>query len=221
MDVELYVYDLSKGLARQWSLPLTGTHIDAIYHTAIVLNGVEYYFGHGIQTASPGSTHHGQPMEKVHLGQTELPPDSYDLFLHNCNNFTQDLAVFLLGQSIPDHIRNLPQTFLSTPLGQMLKPQIEAALRPVTQAPTSTPTPTQTPSRVHQVTSLAQLDHELDLARHTAALVFFTSATCPPCKALYPLYDTLAEEAGPKARLIKVDISGAYDVAMKHGITAT
>ncbi|GAB1206419.1 hypothetical protein APSETT445_005106 [Aspergillus pseudonomiae] len=242
------------GLARQWSLPLTGTHIDAIYHTAIVLNGVEYYFGHGIQTASPGSTHHGQPMEKVHLGQTELPPDviseyidslgdiytpeaspsahlkcqpqltttqSYDLFLHNCNNFTQDLAMFLLGQSIPDHIRNLPQTFLSTPLGQMLKPQIEAALRPVTQAPTSTPTPTQTPSKVHQVTSLAQLDHELDLARHTAALVFFTSATCPPCKALYPLYDTLAEEAGPKARLIKVDISGAHDVAMKHGITAT
>ncbi|KAE8162102.1 PPPDE putative peptidase domain-containing protein [Aspergillus tamarii] len=263
MDVELYVYDLSKGLARQWSLPLTGTHIDAIYHTAIVLNGVEYYFGHGIQTAYPGSTHHGQPMEKVHLGQTELPPDviseyieslgeiytpeasheiplenqpqpqliklqSYDLFLHNCNNFTQDLAMFLLGKSIPDHIRNLPQTFLSTPFGQMIKPQIEAALRPVTQAP-STGVPTQTPTqaqvqlpnKVHQVTNLTQLNHELDQASHSAAIIFFTSATCPPCKALYPLYDELAEEAGTKATLIKVDISSAYDVAMKYGIKAT
>ncbi|KAE8369654.1 PPPDE putative peptidase domain-containing protein [Aspergillus caelatus] len=244
MDVELYVYDLSKGLARQWSLPLTGTHIDAIYHTAIVLNGVEYYFGHGIQTAYPGSTHHGQPMEKVHLGQTELPPDviseyieslgeiytpeSYDLFLHNCNNFTQDLAMFLLGKSIPDHIRNLPQTFLSTPFGQMIKPQIEAALRPVTQAPstgvpTQTPTQSQVPSpnKVHQVTNLTQLNHELNQASHSAAIIFFTSATCPPCKALYPLYDELAEEAGSKATLIKVDISSAYDVAMKYGIKAT
>ncbi|KAE8139872.1 PPPDE putative peptidase domain-containing protein [Aspergillus pseudotamarii] len=246
MDVELYVYDLSKGLARQWSLPLTGTHIDAIYHTAIVLNGVEYYFGHGIQTAYPGSTHHGQPMEKVHLGQTELPPDviseyieslgeiytpeSYDLFLHNCNNFTQDLAMFLLGKSIPDHIRNLPQTFLSTPFGQMIKPQIEAALRPVTQAPSTgvpTQTPTQaqaqvqSPNKVHHVTNLTQLNHELNQARHSAAIIFFTSATCPPCKALYPLYDELAEEAGSKATLIKVDISSAYDVAMKYGIKAT
>ncbi|KAE8380899.1 thioredoxin [Aspergillus bertholletiae] len=239
MDVELYVYDLSKGLARQWSLPLTGTHIDAIYHTAIVLNGMEYYFGHGIQTAYPGSTHHGEPMEKIHLGQTELPadviseyldslrdiytPESYDLFLHNCNNFTQDLAMFLLGKSIPDHIRNLPQTFLSTPFGQMMKPQIEAALRGVTQAPSAVaPTaPTQTPSKVRPVTNLTQLNHELSLASHSCAVVFFTSATCPPCKALYPLYDDLAEEAGPRATLLKVDISTAYDVAMKHGITAT
>ncbi|KAF7616217.1 thioredoxin [Aspergillus flavus] len=242
MDIELYVYDLSKGLARQWSLPLTGTHIDAIYHTAIVLNGVEYYFGHGIQTAYPGSTHHGQPMEKVHLGQTELPldviseyieslgeiytPESYDLFLHNCNNFTQDLAMFLLGKSIPDYIRNLPQTFLSTPFGQMIKPQIEAALRPVTQAP-STDVPSQPPAQIQpankviQVTNLTQLNRELNQASHSAAIIFFTSATCPPCKALYPLYDSLAEEAGSKATLIKVDISSAYDVAMKYGIKAT
>ncbi|QMW33314.1 hypothetical protein G4B84_008745 [Aspergillus flavus NRRL3357] len=226
MDIELYVYDLSKGLARQWSLPLTGTHIDAIYHTAIVLNGVEYYFGHGIQTAYPGSTHHGQPMEKVHLGQTELPLDSYDLFLHNCNNFTQDLAMFLLGKSIPDYIRNLPQTFLSTPFGQMIKPQIEAALRPVTQAP-STDVPSQPPAQIQpankviQVTNLTQLNRELNQASHSAAIIFFTSATCPPCKALYPLYDSLAEEAGSKATLIKVDISSAYDVAMKYGIKAT
>ncbi|GAQ42699.1 hypothetical protein AtubIFM61612_002175 [Aspergillus tubingensis] len=255
MDVELYVYDLSKGLARMYSLALTGTQIDAIYHTSLVLNGVEYYFGQGIQTAVPGSTHHGQPMEKLHLGKTELPmdvieeyiqslaeiytPESYDLFLHNCNNFTQDLAMFALGKGIPEHIQNLPQTFLSTPFGQMMKPQIEMALRGVTQGTgagtgtvgtqtpsTSAPTAPAQPAPVTQgsvriASNLAQLEHHLAAAADSCAVIFFTSATCPPCKMVYPTYDELAEEAGAKATLIKVDISTAMDVSMKYSVRAT
>ncbi|PWY65579.1 thioredoxin [Aspergillus heteromorphus CBS 117.55] len=249
MDVELYVYDLSKGLARMYSLPLTGTQIDAIYHTALVLNGVEYYFGQGIQTAIPGSTHHGQPMEKLHLGKTELPadvieeyiqslaeiytPESYDLFLHNCNNFTQDLAMFTLGTGIPEHIQNLPQTFLSTPFGQMMKPQIESALRGVTQGTGGTdarapapaaPAPVAVPvtqGTVRMASSLAQLEQHLASASQSCAVIFFTSATCPPCKMVYPTYDELAEEAGPKAVLIKVDISSAMDVSTKYSVRAT
>ncbi|RAK75741.1 bifunctional C97 family peptidase/thioredoxin family protein [Aspergillus fijiensis CBS 313.89] len=258
MDVELYVYDLSKGLARLYSMPLTGTQIDAIYHTSLVLNGVEYYYGQGIQTAVPGSTHHGQPMEKLHLGQTELPldvieeyiqsmaeiytPESYDLFLHNCNNFTQDLAMFLLGKGIPEHIQNLPQTFLSTPFGQMMKPQIEMALRGVTQGtgtdgaqapPASGPaaaaaTPAQQPSSppvtqgvVRMASSLAQLEQHLTAASQSCAVIFFTSATCPPCRMVYPAYDELAEEAGDRAILIKVDISTAMDVSTKYRVRAT
>lgn len=231
MDVELYVYDLSKGLARMYSLALTGTYIDAIYHTSIVLNGVEYYFGQGIQTSVPGSTHHGQPMEKLLLGKTELPidvveeyiqslasiytPESYDLFLHNCNNFTQDLAMFLVGKSIPEHIQNLPQKFLSTPFGQMMKPQIEQALRGVTQtaapapqplprAPVTTAAPTH-PGTVRQVSNVNQLEELLESAVKSCAVI----------------YDELAEEAGEKAVLIKVDISTAYDVSMKYGVRAT
>ncbi|RAK95262.1 bifunctional C97 family peptidase/thioredoxin family protein [Aspergillus ibericus CBS 121593] len=251
MDVELYVYDLSKGLARMYSLALTGTQIDAIYHTSLVLNGVEYYFGQGIQTAIPGSTHHGEPMEKLHLGKTELPmdvveeyiqslaeiytPESYDLFLHNCNNFTQDLAMFALGKGIPEHIQNLPQTFLSTPFGQMMKPQIEMALRGVTQgtgtvgaqtpatsAPTAPAPPAPvTPGTVRMARNLAQLEQYLAAAADSCAVVFFTSATCPPCKMVYPVYDELAEEASAKATLIKVDISTAMDVSMKYGIRST
>ncbi|OQE31476.1 hypothetical protein PENSTE_c001G05717 [Penicillium steckii] len=257
MDVELYVYDLSKGLARMYSQPLTGTQIDAIYHTSLVLNGVEYFFGQGIQTAHPGSTHHGQPMEKVHMGQTELPnevieeylgslatiytPESYDLFLHNCNNFTQDLAMFLVGKSIPEHIRNLPRTFLDTPFGQMMKPQIESALRGVTQGsgpgtvpgpslqphaaqqPTAAPPQQQqpAPASVRNVSNLSQLESELSAASDSCAVIFFTSSTCPPCKVVYPTYDELAEEAGDRARLIKVDIGSAYDVSMKYGVRAT
>ncbi|EAW13218.1 bifunctional C97 family peptidase/thioredoxin family protein [Aspergillus clavatus NRRL 1] len=244
MDVELYVYDLS-----QYSLALTGTQIDAIYHTSIVLNGVEYYFGQGIQTAIPGSTHHGQPMEKLHLGKTELPidvvdeylqslasiytPESYDLFLHNCNNFTQDLAMFLVGQSIPEHIQNLPQTFLSTPFGQMMKPQLDQALRGVTQAaaPAAQPlarapvtaaarTPV-SPGKVRLVSNLSQLEDQLASATSSCAVIFFTSATCPPCKAVYPTYDELAEEVGDNAVLIKIDISTAYDASSKYDVRAT
>ncbi|KAL3455461.1 PUL domain-containing protein [Aspergillus heterothallicus] len=241
MDVELYVYDLSQGLARMYSQQLTGTHIDAIYHTSLVFNNVEYYFGQGIQTARPGSTHHGQPMEKIQMGKSELPfevieeylqslteiytPESYDLFLHNCNNFTQDLAMFLLGKSIPEHIRNLPQTFLNTPFGQMLKPQIEGALRGVTQAPgpgLPQPTAVQPPqNKVHIVTNLSELDARMSSASKSCAVIFFTSATCPPCKMMYPLYDELAKEAGPKAILIKVDISMARDVGMRYSVRAT
>ncbi|KAJ5690438.1 hypothetical protein N7462_004830 [Penicillium macrosclerotiorum] len=261
MDVELYVYDLSKGLARVYSQPLTGTQIDAIYHTSLVLGGVEYYFGQGIQTASPGSTHHGQPMEKVHMGKTELPndvieeylgslgsiytPESYDLFLHNCNNFTQDFAMFLVGKSIPDNIRNLPRTFLDTPFGQMMKPQIEMALKGVTQG--SGPSPISGPSTqsppvgpphtgtafkpmtsvsptlgtVRIVSNLAQLESELAAASDSCAVIFFTSSTCPPCKVVYPTYDELAEEAGERARLIKVDVGMAYDVSSKYSVRAT
>ncbi|KAJ5746235.1 hypothetical protein N7520_011417 [Penicillium odoratum] len=251
MDVELYVYDLSQGLARMYSAALTGTQMDAIYHTSIVVGGMEYYFGSGIQTALPGSTHHGQPMEKIHLGSTELPadvieeylgslaevytPESYDLFLHNCNNFSQDFAMFLVGKSIPEKIRSLPSTFLNTPFGQMMKPQIESALKGVTQgggaaaipgpsaAPVLRPAPVpQSPlGKVRVVSNLSQLESELAAAKNSCAVIFFTSSTCPHCKVVYPTYDELAEEAGERARLIKVDIGSAYDVSMKYSVRAT
>ena len=92
MDVQLYVYDLSQvrrglsggptastymchsqGLARQLSAQFLGTQIDAVYHTSIVLQGIEYFFGQGVQTCRAGATHHGRPMEVIKLGQTSLP----------------------------------------------------------------------------------------------------------------------------------------------------
>ena len=90
-------------------------------------------------------------MKVIKLGKTDLPmdvideyvqslesiytPESYDLFLHNCNNFTQDLAMFVVGKSIPEEIRSLPETFLRTPMGQMLRSQLDQSMRTMTQAP--------------------------------------------------------------------------------------
>lgn len=145
--------------------------------------------------------------------------------------------MFLVGKSIPEHIRNLPRTFLDTPFGQMMKPQIENALRGVTQGsgPGTAPGPSfqpqaaqqprtaqhPVPASVRNVSSLSQLEGELAAASDSCAVIFFTSSTCPPCKVVYPTYDELAEEAGDRARLIKVDIGAAYDVSMKYGVRAT
>ncbi|KAI9790695.1 MAG: hypothetical protein M1816_004836 [Peltula sp. TS41687] len=258
MDVELYVYDLSRGLAKQMSLALLGTYIDAVYHTSIVFGGVEIFFGPGIVTCRPGSTHHGAPIEKIQLGKTSLPQDviaeyleslkriytaeSYDLFLHNCNHFSNDLSTFLVGKGIPSRITSLPQTVLNTPFGQMLKPQLDRAMRSMTQAP---PPPSSAPAAqvirshpasmvsangnmqskktasVRNVTDFYELHRLLDSASDKCAVIFFTSSTCPPCKLVYPAYDELAAEAGNRAIFIKVDIRNAYHIADKFEIAAT
>ncbi|KAF1837811.1 DUF862-domain-containing protein [Decorospora gaudefroyi] len=220
-----------------------GTQIDAVYHTSIVLDGIEYYFGSGVQTCRAGATHHGRPMETIKLGQTALPieivleyleslkeiytAESYDLFMHNCNNFSNDFAMFLVGKGIPDHITSLPQTVLDTPFGQMLRPQIDAAMRPITQAPTPQPVqparsqPSTASSarsgsalemntgRVNNITALKDVDRLLGLAKDRCAIIFFTSSTCAPCKLVYQPYDDLAAEAGTKCLFIKVDFSHA------------
>lgn len=75
MDVHLLVYDLSQGLARQMSMGLLGFQLDAIYHTSIELQGREYVYDGGIVCIVPGSSHLGQPLERLHLGKTNLPMD--------------------------------------------------------------------------------------------------------------------------------------------------
>ncbi|RMD42688.1 hypothetical protein DV735_g2402, partial [Chaetothyriales sp. CBS 134920] len=275
MDVQLYVYDLSGGLARQYSQALIGQHIEAVYHTAIVVNNVEYFFGQGIHRKIPGSTHHGRPMRIVQLGKTHLTPDtieeyivslesvytpeSYDLFLHNCNSFSQDLSVFLVGKSIPEEITSLPETFLRTPIGQMLRGQIDQSMRAMVQAPDAAsgtnaaarpvaaqeaahsvakPTmstkngaesaefsngrsPPHQPGQVWTITELGVLNKLLKQAESSCAVIFFTSATCAPCKICYAPYDELAQEAGSKATLIKVDVNSAYAIGSRYRIRAT
>lgn len=250
MEVELYVYDLSQGLARSMSKQFLGIQIDAVYHTSLVFKNVEYFFGAGVQTCYPGASHHGRPMEVIPMGRTDIDlgtildyleslkqvytPESYDLFAHNCNNFTHDFAMFLVGKGIPSHITSLPQRVLDTPFGQMLRPQIDASMRSVTQAPVpngATPKQdTQTvqqPSfhggkygRVHNLTATDALESALSGAQNTCATIFFTSSTCAPCKLAYPTFDLLAEEHHD-ALFVKVDINEAREIAMKYGIRAT
>ncbi|KAJ8102207.1 PPPDE putative peptidase domain-containing protein [Lipomyces tetrasporus] len=239
--VKLYVYDLSRGLARQMSMQFIGKQIDGVWHTSVTYQGVEYYYGAGVQTSVPGGTHHGQPLEVVDMGESSLPedvlseyieslkdiyrPENYDLFMHNCNNFSQDLCQFLVGKDIPAHITGLPQEVLQTPFGQIMKPMIEQSLRPITTAP-SAPAPVRQPPlkpqprhHVLYVTSASHLE-EL-IKRKRCVSVFFTSSTCAPCRIAYPKYDELAEMYGDKCVFVKVDINQAYDISQQWQITAT
>lgn len=253
MDVHLLVYDLSQGMARQMSMGLLGFQLDAIYHTSIELDGLEYVYDGNVVAITPGSSHLGQPLQRLHLGKTQLPMDviqqyleslreiytvqAYNLWKHNCNNFSNDLATFLLGTGIPDHILHMPDAVLQSPLGAMLMPalnqQVEAGRQnrqqagiwgiqgSAQQANGHTPTNAPPPAKVRHASNAQELDSILASAEKSCAVVFFTSATCGPCKMLYPIYDELAAELGDRAVLVKVDIAQAFDVGSRYSIRAT
>ncbi|KAI4241467.1 MAG: hypothetical protein LQ352_007444, partial [Teloschistes flavicans] len=164
--------------------------------------------------------------------------------------------MFMLGKGIPNRITSLPGTVLNTPFGQLLKPQLDNAMRGITQAPVAPAaippqqrqinasngvSSSHPPSRetnasqrnsvnaasgfptgqVHYAATLKGLDLLLNSAKSSCAVIFFTSATCPPCKLVYPAYDELAAEAGAKAVLIKIDLSEAYEIGSKYQVRAT
>lgn len=70
-EVVLHVYDLSQGVAKQLSTALLGKEFKAVYHTGVVVYGIEYFYGGGISTGYPGMTDYGVPIEKRVLGQTD------------------------------------------------------------------------------------------------------------------------------------------------------
>lgn len=45
---------------------------------------------------------------------SRLRGDRYRLFEHNCNTFTNEVAQFLTGRTIPSYITDLPSEVLST-----------------------------------------------------------------------------------------------------------
>ncbi|GAA0163545.1 cysteine protease [Lithospermum erythrorhizon] len=176
--VTLNVYDLSQGLARQLSSTFLGKVIEGIWHTGIVVYGNEYYFGGGIQHEPAGRTPYGTPVKVFDLGETQVPKDlfetylqeisprytaeTYSLLTHNCNNFSNEVAQFLVGTNIPEYILNLPTEVMSSPTGALMMPmiqQLEATLRAgaVPQTPQFRPAPlasvSQPPINVKKTTS--------------------------------------------------------------------
>ena len=143
-QVSLHLYDLSMGMAAQMSMGLLGKQIDYVPHTGIVVAGYEYFFGGGIQMLPPAQVVQAfglSPIRVIPLGTTtkstaqfhawinsvrpQFTQQTYDLFRHNCNNFSDAAAKFLLnGTGIPSEITELPKIFLETPLGQMLSPML-------------------------------------------------------------------------------------------------
>ncbi|KAF3341129.1 desumoylating isopeptidase 1 [Carex littledalei] len=167
--VVLNVYDLSNGLAKQFSTAFLGKPIEAVWHTGIEVYGIEYYFSGGIQQSPAGATPFGTPLRVVNLGETHIPKDifeeylneiaprytseTYSILRNNCNNFSNDVAQFLVGVTIPEYILNLPNEVMSSPMASLILPmiqQLEATLKSggVPQAPEFRPSmPVQGPSQ--------------------------------------------------------------------------
>ncbi|XP_065703044.1 desumoylating isopeptidase 1 [Patagioenas fasciata] len=142
--VKLYVYDLSKGMARRLSPLMLGKQLDGIWHTSIIVHKDEFFYGSGgISSCAPGGTLLGPPDSVVDLGNTEVTEEifleylsslgesmfrgeSYNLFEHNCNTFSNEVAQFLTGRKIPSYITDLPSEVLATPFGQALRPLLDS-----------------------------------------------------------------------------------------------
>lgn len=106
-------------------------------HTGVVVYGNEYYFGGGIQHSLAGSTPYGTPIRVVDLGVTHVPKDVFEMYLqeisprytaetyslltHNCNNFSNEVAQFLVGATIPEYILQLPNEVMSSPMGALIR----------------------------------------------------------------------------------------------------
>lgn len=59
------------------------SQLDGIWHTSVVVGGVETFFGNGIQRAVPGATPHGSPVQVITLGCAARPCAGWlPVFLH-------------------------------------------------------------------------------------------------------------------------------------------
>jgi len=149
-DVYLAIYDLSHGMARSLSAQFLGQQhaIDIIPHTGIIVYGKEYYFGSmGIEASDPSHFRQSRnifPIETQHLGRTSVPQEdfeqwcrslsfstyaghNYDLLHRNCNNFSHHAATvgLQLSKGAPEWVLSVPQRFLASPMGQMMRPMLE------------------------------------------------------------------------------------------------
>jgi hypothetical protein len=145
--VYLAIYDLSNGMARTLSRQFLGVAIDMIPHTSILVYGKEYYFGGGIQSSDPTTFRSSTGLMVVQtiflgntsicqsdfdrwcltVGTTHYHPQSYDLLTRNCNHFSNEAAKtgLRLSMGVPDWILQVPNQFVSSPMGQMIRPMLE------------------------------------------------------------------------------------------------
>jgi thiol-disulfide isomerase/thioredoxin len=73
-----------------------------------------------------------------------------------------------------------------------------------------------------QVREITQQDYEREvLAAKGAVVLDFYSTECPPCEALAPKYDAVAEAFAGRARFLKIFRQGNRDLAARLGVTGS
>ncbi|MFD2333324.1 thioredoxin family protein [Cohnella sp. GCM10020058] len=64
------------------------------------------------------------------------------------------------------------------------------------------------------------MDFENAVTRTGVTLVDFGATWCPPCKALLPIIETLAEEYAERVSVVKVDTDESPETASTFGVMA-
>lgn len=85
----------------------------------------------------------------------------------------------------------------------------------------SHPAPATSASKIKIANNLPELESALDSARSTSAVIFFTSATCGPCKMYYRPFEEMATQYEGKVVFIQVDTSRSMDIASRYEVRAT
>jgi thiol-disulfide isomerase/thioredoxin len=72
------------------------------------------------------------------------------------------------------------------------------------------------------VKEITQADFEAEVANSALPVVLdFFSTECPPCEALAPKFDAVAEQFAGKARFLKIFRQGNKDLASRLGVTGS
>jgi thiol-disulfide isomerase/thioredoxin len=72
------------------------------------------------------------------------------------------------------------------------------------------------------VKEITQADFEAEVAKSTLPVVLdFFSTECPPCEALAPKFDAVAEQFAGRARFLKIFRQGNKDLASRLGVTGS
>ena len=72
------------------------------------------------------------------------------------------------------------------------------------------------------VKEITQADFEAEEAKSGLPVVLdFFSTECPPCEALAPKFDAVAEQFAGKARFLKIFRQGNKDLASRLGVTGS
>ena len=152
---------------------------------------------------------------------------------------------------LSDASEDLPTDFLSTPFGAALRPTIDSMYRraspgaPPRQPPPSAASailqgiaqqaaaggsmnaspaaPTSTLAAPVQICTNPTSLHTI-LSTHKAVTVFFTSATCGPCRIIEPVFEDLAHaKASPSVAFAKVDmgVGLGYQAAELYNVRVT
>ncbi|KAJ2939842.1 hypothetical protein O0L34_g18037 [Tuta absoluta] len=129
VPVDLYIYDLTNGLASMLSpviideQPLLigekiddkeiGRQVEGVWHTAIVVYDREYFYGAGgITSCEPGGTQLGAPLKIERLGETFVPRQLFVDYIQGLHSTTYTGAQYRLLEHNCNHFSDEVAQFL-------------------------------------------------------------------------------------------------------------